>query len=269
MNIKEYIMSGVVELYVAGALCEEDARELESLATQHPELKQEIEQVERALEIYALSNQTEPGEALRERILTALHRAPAASQPLQTSAATSAQSGEELAPSSYVPRTNWLAIAASVALLLMSGSVAFYFYRQNNRLYSEVAGLKTEVGRLEAMYRSIFGDPDNQIVIMKGSDKLPLKMPKAEIKVIWNPRTQAVKVSVTQLPFLREDQQYQLWALKGDTPVDAGIFELNADSPIQALNRTVESADKWAITVEPKGGSLRPDLTKLCLLSAG
>ncbi|MBC7922967.1 MAG: anti-sigma factor [Ferruginibacter sp.] len=261
-------MSGVVELYVAGALCEEDARELESLAAQYPELKQEIEQVEKALEAYALANQTAPGEALRERILAGLHQAPAAPQVPPTFAAAPTQPDEKSVHALPVSRPNWLAIAASVALLAVSG-VAFYFYRQNNQINSEVTTLKTEVGRQEMLLRNIFGDPDNQIVILKGSDKLPLKMPQAEIKVIWNPRTQAVKVGVTQLPFLREDQQYQLWALKGDTPVDAGIFELNADNPIQALNRTIQSADKWAITVEPKGGSLQPDLTKLCLLSAG
>ncbi|MES2733161.1 MAG: anti-sigma factor [Bacteroidota bacterium] len=279
MNIQEYILSGVVELYVAGALCEEDARELESLALLHPELKQEIEQVEIALEAYAMANQLQPDASLKGKIFASIHQQPAM-EAVVTSVESNVRLMEEEAPSAVTDnshtqapiqlnsRYNWLAIAASVALLLASTGIGFRFYQQNQSLQSEIATLKTDTQKQQQLVRSILTDPDNQMLVLKGSDKLPFKIPQAEVKIFWNARTQQVNLSVSKLPALGEDEQYQLWALKDDKPIDAGVFDANGKDLIKVL-KTIASADKWAVTIEPKGGSPQPHLEKLCLLSAG
>ncbi len=267
MNIQEYISSGVVELYVAGALCEEDARELESLVSQYPELRLEVEQIEKAMEAYAMANQRQPDASLRERVLAGITQNPPDQQePVATPANEPAARESDDKPVVLSSRSNfnWFAIAASLALLIISTGIGFYFYRQNTQLQTEIAALKTNINQLDR----VLNDPNTQMLVLKGNEKLPVKMPQAEIKVFWNKSTQVVSVSVANLPALAEGEQYQLWALKGDTPIDAGVFEIQSDKLIQTL-KTIQSADKWAVTIEPKGGSTQPHLNKLCLFLVG
>ena len=49
MNSKEYIESGILELYVFGKLTDEEMAEVSQMAIQHPEVKDEITAIERAV----------------------------------------------------------------------------------------------------------------------------------------------------------------------------------------------------------------------------
>ena len=60
LNIKEYIESGVLELYVMGKLSEAEKREVEQNMAQYPEVKAEVERIEAAMEDYALMHQRSP-----------------------------------------------------------------------------------------------------------------------------------------------------------------------------------------------------------------
>ena len=46
MNSKEYIESGILELYVFGKLTDEEMAEVSQMAIQHPEVKDEITAIE-------------------------------------------------------------------------------------------------------------------------------------------------------------------------------------------------------------------------------
>src|SRR5580692_10327943 len=69
INIKEYIESGVLELYVLGDASVEEAAEIEKLAETHPEIRKEIEEISKALEIYAEANAIEPSSLVRPFLL--------------------------------------------------------------------------------------------------------------------------------------------------------------------------------------------------------
>ena len=49
MDVKEYIASGILELYVAGALSPEENLEVQHYALQYPEIQKEIEAIENAV----------------------------------------------------------------------------------------------------------------------------------------------------------------------------------------------------------------------------
>jgi mannose-6-phosphate isomerase-like protein (cupin superfamily) len=72
MNIKKYISSGVIEMYVMGALPANEATELTSLATQHPEINEEIEKVSLTLESYASINAKKPGPQVKAMLMATL-----------------------------------------------------------------------------------------------------------------------------------------------------------------------------------------------------
>ena len=53
MDLKEYISSGILELFAAGALTESEVREVEAMAEKYPEVKAELEQIQNALNSYS------------------------------------------------------------------------------------------------------------------------------------------------------------------------------------------------------------------------
>lgn len=72
MDTEKYINSGIVELYVMGALTSEEEQEVSLLATQHVEIRTEIERVSIALEAYAISNARTPDPALKPMLMATL-----------------------------------------------------------------------------------------------------------------------------------------------------------------------------------------------------
>lgn len=87
--------------------------------------------------------------------------------------------------------------------------------------------------------------------------------PKSEAMVYWNQQSAKVYVSTAGLPVINDNQSYQLWALVDGKPVDAGVF--NSEKELQA-GKKIFQADAFAVTIEPKGGSDQPTLSKLCVL---
>lgn len=55
-NIKDYIASGILELYVLGVATNEENEELQSLLLIHPELKEELNIISETIEAYAIEN---------------------------------------------------------------------------------------------------------------------------------------------------------------------------------------------------------------------
>ncbi len=70
-------------------------------------------------------------------------------------------------------------------------------------------------------------------------------------------------VAVENLPTPPTDKQYQLWALVDGKPVDAGMITDLED--LQAMKEMPE-AQAFAITLEPKGGSVNPTLEQLYVI---
>jgi mannose-6-phosphate isomerase-like protein (cupin superfamily) len=72
MDIKEYISSGVLELYVLGSLSKEESMQIEELAATHVEVRQEIEEISQAIENYAMENAVAPGPVVKPFLLATI-----------------------------------------------------------------------------------------------------------------------------------------------------------------------------------------------------
>lgn len=72
MNTETYINSGIIELYVMGALSSEEADEVAQLASKHPEISAEIERVSITLESYAIGNAKTPGPDVKPMLMATL-----------------------------------------------------------------------------------------------------------------------------------------------------------------------------------------------------
>ncbi|MEO7394246.1 MAG: hypothetical protein ABIU11_04840, partial [Chitinophagaceae bacterium] len=121
MDIKSYISSGIIELYVMGICSIDEEKELEMLRRQHPGLNAAIIQYETELEASMQKNSTLPANIIDERILQSLDslQAPVIHINKNTSNNT----------------TKWLKLAAAAILLLLISSYFNYsFYSKNKQL---------------------------------------------------------------------------------------------------------------------------------------
>ena len=82
MNIEEYISSGIIETYVLGFAGEEDARELEELCHQYPEIQAAVREAEASLGDYAQLNSITPPAGAKEQIWAAIVEADNQVEPL-------------------------------------------------------------------------------------------------------------------------------------------------------------------------------------------
>lgn len=69
MEIKDFIASGIIEIYCLGLASEEEKRLVENLATDNKEIRDEIASISDVLNIYANSFSKSPSVSLRSRIL--------------------------------------------------------------------------------------------------------------------------------------------------------------------------------------------------------
>jgi hypothetical protein len=200
-----------------------------------------------------------------------------------TAAAASAQPagyGEAvnrtLTPAAEAPasRSVW-AMAASVALLLSLGLNAMLYSRWKNAS-SELVALQSEQTRFATTTQVVERQLDElrqQNQVLRSDDFKAVALagtktaPSARARVLFNAATHKVFVDVRSLPALPAGKQYQLWALDQGKPIDAGVLTAATATGqgLQAM-KDIPSAQTFAMTVEPEGGSVNPTLTTMTVV---
>lgn len=81
---------------------------------------------------------------------------------------------------------------------------------------------------------------------------------RGSFQVVWSPDRDRVAVIADGLPDPGADRVYELWAIVGETPVPAGLFDPEDGSLRDAVEIDDVDAVAWGVTVEPAGGSTAP-----------
>lgn len=261
MNSKEYIASGILELYVAGQLSEKENLEVHRYAETYPEIKLEIVAIEKAilaLSKTAFSKQELSFEAIKDKI------------DLFTDGKLVEITKKQSNWSSYL---GW---AASIVLAIG----LFWVYTQNNGLQSQIELVEKENVLLEqqitdsntsleksrTLIRTI--RDKNITVVPLGGQKI---VPAAYAKAYWNKEEQKVLIDAQGLPEPIEGMVYQVWSLKLNplTPTSLGTLEgFSTDENKIFTLVNVNNSEAFGITLEPKGGSESPNLEQLYTLGA-
>ncbi|MFV8376111.1 anti-sigma factor domain-containing protein [Flavobacterium sp. LB1P62] len=259
MEAKEYIESGILELYVYGLLNETENEEVNAMAKNNPEINDEIIAIEKA--IIALSSSFSPFHSVAnyEKIKSKL----------ELKHATKIIELE--------PTRNWsqyIGWAAAILLLVGIG----YQYNQLEQTSTQVVNTEVEKAKIEKDLNAlqlknkasetslaVVRDANNTVVALGGQAVAP----QSSAKVYWNKETKVVYVDAAGLPEPPEGMVYQVWALKLNplTPTSIGLlanFKVN-DQKMFAVDNAAD-AEAFGITLEPKGGSLTPTMEQLYTL---
>ncbi len=234
MNVKAYIESGVLELYVMEALSPAESRTALALAQQYPAIQAEIEHIQEALNEYILLHAREPRPELKKQILDKIQDAATTVSPLANT------------------NIKWIAL---LIFALIGWLLWLFFLYKWTRAEQELEKIVLEKEDLEtrnwgASERlDIVENPTTKTVRLKGR-------PNEEVIVYWNQARRKTLLSIKNLAPPTPGTQYQLWAIVNNKPQDAGLITFGS-SNLQEMN-VVVAAEVFAITLEKEGGSAAP-----------
>lgn len=272
-NIKEYIESGILELYVLGDLSSAEMAEVEAMSKLYPEVKTELDEIEQVMAKVADNFTVEPASGVKDNFFSAI----------SFSDEEEVIEQEEVQEAKIIPMNNSrlnfykYALAACVALLLVSVVAIINLNRNLQDSRQQIAQLQTSnqsfanrVNYLDERVKksdealSIFTNADFQMVSLMGTPASP----ESKILVAYNAKEQKVLIDLKsmKMPKTDQDHQYQLWALVDGKPVDLGVFDAD-DSAIGLKEmKSIGKLQTFAVTLEPRGGSVSPTLEKLMVL---
>lgn len=271
-DIKAYIESGILELYVLGDMTQQERAEVEAMAKKHPAVKAELNEIERSMEEYAQDNAVEPSAGMRDRILNSMVTNLADDRIFKTADAKQEAREDNVIPISRAGSTSFFkyAFAACFALLIVSIAVLFSLYNRLQDSNNLVASLQSQNQRFTNRVNfienelSILHDPSFKLLKLQGTPKSPA----SAITVAWNPGKKKVWIDLANanMPVNDKNHQYQLWGLVGGKPVDLGVFDADTTSKDMKEMKSIASADAFAITLERRGGSPTPTLDQMVVI---
>lgn len=270
-DVKAYIESGVLELYVLGEVSREEKVQVEAMALKHPAIKAELAEIERSMEHYAGEYAIEPPAELRNRILNSMLTNLADDNTFRSKHQELTDNVVALPVSKNINFYKY-AFAACLALLLVSIVALVNVYNKLQVSVQQVVDLSTQnqhfskTVSLQNEQLVMFRDTAYKLIRLPGT----AKNPSASITLAWSPAEKKVMIDMgsLKLPANDEQHQYQLWAIVANKPVDLGVFDVKADSAIAIkVMKPVDAPQAFAVTLEPRGGSVNPTMANLTVIT--
>lgn len=261
MDIQNYISSGILELYVYGALPEKESREVSRILKKYPEVKTEVEEIEKAL--FTLSSAVAPNNAdhLIASIKEKLTKTPTTETPVATP----------------VRKINWTTYSGwAASLLLLIG--LFVFFNRTNDLREELSAERARNAQMEDQIANVREDAKEAedllaVIRDKNVKRIPLRgqevAPEAFASVYWDTQENTAYIDAKDLPEPPRGKVYQVWSLTMQplTPTSMGLLDdFEADDNKVFSLEIPNQSEAFGITLEPEGGSETPTMEQLYVL---
>lgn len=167
--------------------------------------------------------------------------------------------------------------AALILMLIGLGGIMFLYTRTSSIYQEKIAELNTEINNKEQLLAEAQSNLDlntKLLATMRSEDflQVPLgglegKIEEASADLYWNPNTREALLKTDNLPPAAEGKDYQLWAIVGDNPVDAGVFKPDDFFTLKVLEN-VDNPVAFAVTLEDEGGVTQPTMEEMYLFGA-
>lgn len=253
--------AGILEAFVLGlASPEEEALVVQALQ-QNPELRLELDSIEKSLEQLALYFGSEPDKEIRLQLENRLFPTVENEETDLFSASTGG-----------LKWWKFSAIAASIGLFLSAG-FGIWGYQNLLQTQTQLASVRQQHSQLIAENERMYQDQVklNQVASSLshvGVKQVVLQSMDGSARnatLIWNPQTKEVWLVNSSLPSLPEGKQYQMWGIVDGKPVDAGVFDSSESDMEMMPLKAMGNPSMFAVTIENRGGSPQPSLNTMCL----
>ncbi len=258
MNKEEFISSGLLELYAMGISSDEETQMVNEHLQQFPELKEELKEIEIALENYALSNAVEPSSSVKEKIINQVF--PGAEKKVPQTAPVVSINKSNAIPLFYK------SVAAAVFILLIGSMILNYTYF--NKYHSTQRQLEVAQQKLDQQEKSNQA-MSHDLNVVTNKYALPVVLngtphaPDALAKIFWMKNTGEVYIDPSNLPKVPPGMQYQLWGIVDGKPVSGGMIQTSKGIYHIQKMKSFGIVDAFAITLEKAGGSPTPNLDEM------
>ena len=264
MEVDNYIASGILELYVAGLLTNEENLEVHQNALQYPEIKNEIAAIEAA--ILELTQAIVPKYAKRKGFDDVKVRI-----------------GERKDTKVVqMPKddTSNLSTYIGWAAAVLFGAGLAWFYVQNDQLKSNIEMVNQENEVLEQQIfeaRGSLNETEELLTTLRDKDISVISLggqevsPESYAKAYWNKEQNKVLIDAQGLPEPPDGMVYQVWSLKLNplTPTSMGLLEdFETDENKVFTFNNPNRSEGFAISLEPAGGSVSPTMEQIYTLGA-
>ena len=218
MTKEEYIASGLLELYVAGALSEKENQEVYEAMLKYPEVSQEVLQIETAVMKLTASVSKKPSKFLFNTVKNKL----------------GLSDSDTKVVSLKKSKTNWFNYTGWAAAVII-GAGFLWTLNTNNKLKTEIQTADIKQGFLEAQIensRNSLKEANAFITVLRDKDIISVPLdgqtisPKAYAQVYWDKKTNILYLDATGLPEPPKGKVYQFWSLTLNplTPTDMGVI---------------------------------------------
>lgn len=262
MDVKEYIDSGILELYVYGALPEEESVKVSSMLKQNPEVKEEVEAIEQALQQLAMGLSPYDPQKLLDNLLLKFN---------DNSKVISINKKDNTSRIiMYISIAATLALLVGIVSLLNKNKALQHDVEvvetQNRVLITEIEESNAKLATSKQIIE-LYRDTDLIRVPLAGQQVAP----DAYVNVFWDKEQNKAIIDASGLPEAPEGKEYQVWSLKLDplTPTSIGLLSgFNQSSTKLFELSNPNETEAFGITLEPEGGSESPTLEQLYTLGA-
>ncbi|WP_142783622.1 anti-sigma factor [Changchengzhania lutea] len=263
MDIKAYIESGILELYVAGALSDEENEQVYQLMQQHPEILQEVLEIEAAVVKLTASTSRRNIETLLQKVKITL----------------GFNTDEAKVISIVKPKYNWITYTGWAASVILAAGL-LWTVSENNTLKSDIQTAETQENLLETQIENSkhsLAEANTLISVLRDDSiiEIPLggqgEFSSAYAKVYWDKASNRIFLDAQGLPEPPRGKVYQVWSLTLNplTPTSLGTIDdfITDDNKIFEI-KNPNSSEAFGITLEPAGGSDAPTMEQLYTLGA-
>ena len=274
-EVKAYIESGILELYVLGQLSATECSEVEEMANKYPEIKAEILAIELAMETYALENSIEPSTQAEEKLFAALD----IKEPAQIVTEPKIVPLYDTINEGKVKKLRYALVACSILLAISLGAL-FSAHNELKEANFQIANLSADKEKFASTASKLEFENtgmENRIAMTETEEWTTVKLsgvknsPQAKMLVYWNKTNKNILINYAAMDLPKTDQshEYQLWALVDGKPVSLGVFASNESAKEAVLQmETITKAQAFAVTIEPTGGSVNPTMEKMVVMGA-
>jgi anti-sigma-K factor RskA len=219
-------------LHAVGALSDDERAELVDVLRTRPDLRAELDELEAAATILADATAEAPPSSLRASVLDRI----AATPQLPPEAQPQDQPVAPVVPLAR-RRNRFIAIGAAAAAII-----------------AIVVGL--------LIVSPWSSGTDRTAAVLDAKDAQTIQMPGTlpDVTIVHSPSQNASVLMSEKVPVPAGDRVYELWAITDNVPRRYTTFRPNADGTLSVYADGLDpaSAQVWAITEEPAGGSDAP-----------
>lgn len=263
LDMNEIINSGVLELYVAGSLSDEEGRKIHQLVKANPELQEEVMQIERAFMQASSSHVVKKPQV--NTVYQVLNQ-------IETEKKAEGQEGGQVIDFLKKQEKNdlrWLQIAAAIALIL-SFAVNLFLYFRVEGLNKDIVALNKDLSTSQQSLQKVLTKNQEQtdfIAVLNEttSQRVPLAKTESEflqepfkVSVMYDPESRQIALSQWQLQELKDDEVYQLWAIYEDEVVSLGVLPADSNKIVFKDLEKDLIPTAFAISFEPNGENPTP-----------